>query len=88
VDIEVYKETGDDWYPAYELGKTKLVKVAFCRLLHDEKDEWMVSAWGADDFGMDRIFTSKIEAWDCFMEILSMDNVTQSALNKLWLRVV
>ena len=86
--IKVYKETSEDWYPSFKLSTTHiskgLVKVSFHYPVTTHNG-YMVSVWGADDCGMELQFSEKQKAMDCFMNIISMKDITISQLKELGL---
>ena len=58
INISVYKETLDEWYPSFQIRnrhidpeqETKLVNVSFIHLI---TGQWRVCVWGADDYGLE-----------------------------------
>lgn len=86
--IQVYKETSEDWYPSFNLSTTHiskgLVRVSFHYPV-STNHSYMVSVWGADDCGMELQFADKEKAMDCFMNIISMKDITMSQLKELGL---
>jgi len=78
----VYKKTSDNWCPNYNYD---FVMVSFCQTGPNPpiNGEWRVCVWGADDFGMERDFKNKDEAWQVFIEVISLDNVTIDELKLL-----
>lgn len=56
---QIFKEASDDWYPCYDTGNNKLVKVTFSKDIATQDDlddisddRYYVNVWGNDDFGM------------------------------------
>lgn len=93
MNVNVFKTTTDDWHGSYLLdnwysgakpGATMLVEVSFCQTGPNPpiNGEWRVCAWGNDDCGMGRDFTSESEAWVCFLEVIGLDDVTRAALKE------
>ena len=81
--VTVFKYTSDEWYPTYSAGIAhKLVVVLFSQPWPDA-EEWRVSAWGADDFGLARDFTDKDAAWECFLDIVRLEDVTVDAVKAM-----
>ena len=63
--------TNEDWYPSFfeasDTGeKVAMVKVSFHHLGFDE---FRVSVWGNDDFGVERDFNGPCQAWECYWKI-------------------
>ncbi len=75
-----FVSTPGQWYPTPKDGK---VQVFFSELLPSPgyPRGWRVSVWGGDDFGMERDFTSRMEALDVFNFI--EDGVTEEGLRKI-----
>lgn len=86
MNCSVFKKTTDDWCGSYIMRgwpeDKMLVEVSFCQTGPNPpiKGEWRVCAWGNDDCGMERDFTSESEAWVCFLEVIGLDDVTRVAL--------
>jgi hypothetical protein len=90
--VEVFKRTKDDWYPSYSLitdgilVKESLVCIDYYWLKPGDSDLdndgpiYFVSAWGSDDYGLERAFTSEKEAWTTFLEIIGQDYVSAQYL--------
>ena len=82
--VDVFKRTSEDWFPSYKMdgGRTSLVEVTFCRagLAPPHDGSWRVCVWGEDDRGMHRDFHSEAEAWNCFLQIIGLDDVTRAEL--------
>jgi hypothetical protein len=94
VKCGVYKETSDSWYPSYEMseefGSQRLVRVSFGKTGPSpqlEAGEWRVSVWGADDCGMERDYPlnkqGRDEAWNMFVFIISLPNITMRLLKDM-----
>jgi len=79
--IEVYKETSDCWYPNYH---GNLVKVIFNKLLTlpNEPEEWKVSVWGNDDFGMAKTFDNRNKAFECFIDVIKLKIIRYDELKE------
>ena len=91
MNVDVFKRTEDDWYGNYQIMNDKrvrdLVEVSFTQTGPNPKQhqgEYRVCAWGNDDCGMEKDFADDEElAWNCFLQVIGMDNVTKSALKIL-----
>lgn len=87
IRCEVFKETKEDWYPAYkiehDLRYEGFVMVAFLELV--PSGEWRVCIWGQDDYGLERDFPphERMKAWEVFVDIISAEYVTHD-LAKKW----
>ena len=87
--ITVYKETQSNWYPNYTLkGYNKmLVQINFGKLLtlsnSDNGFNYRVSIWGEDDYGLEKDFINRREAYECFTHIISMEYVNIQDLKNL-----
>ena len=81
--VTVFKRTTDDWCPSYKTTSSdQFVEVTFNKL--DPLGlEWRVCAWGEDDMGMEKDFLTEKEAWNCFLEVIGLEDVTVEALQKL-----
>jgi hypothetical protein len=79
--VDAFKRTSDEWYPNYH----ELVKVSFCQTgpYPPENGDWRVCAWGNDDFGMEKDFRDREEAWACFLAVISLNDVTVDRLREL-----
>lgn len=89
--VDVFKRTSDDWYPSYTLNQynsgvdhQKLVEVSFTQTgpIPPTIGDWRVCVWGGDDCGMERDFTDKKTAWECFLDVISLDDVTMNSLTE------
>lgn len=82
--IEVYKKSSDDWYGNYY---TELVLIGFTHLIAipscNHTEQWRVSAWGNDDFGMIKDFDNRDEAFNCFISVINLEDVTHDSLKEL-----
>ena len=87
--VSVFKRTTDDWHPSYQLSgwnkgieHQKLVEVMFTQTGPNPPVDghWRVCAWGVDDFGLENDFVVERNAWDCFVEVIGLENVTMDAL--------
>lgn len=83
--VEVYKQTSDDWYPSYQLEGVaehykNLVRVSFLSI---RDGSWRVCCWGADDFGMERDFKEEYDAWNIFLLVIKLEDVTFNKLKEL-----
>lgn len=74
---EKYVFTTDDWYSTYP---NKQVRVRFCQLPVN-RSIYRVCVWGADDFGMERDFDSRVDALEMFNSI--QDSTTIKELENL-----
>lgn len=77
--IETYKETDDDWYPCYKIGKKEVVRVALLSL-YDSVKKFRVCVWGDDDFGMEQDFINEEIARECFLTVIGWEKVNQDTL--------
>lgn len=75
--IDVFKRTQDNWCPNYS---DNLVEVS---LLPLGEGGWRVCAWGADDFGLEKDFTSATAAMITFMEVIGWEFVDMQKLREL-----
>ena len=95
MEVRVFKNTSDQWYPSYYLGNwyngvqpggSMVVEVSFLQTgPADTKSDWRVCVWGADDCGMEKDFdqTKEAEAWLCFLEVIGLEDVTRTKLMEL-----
>ena len=93
--VSVFKETTDNWCGSYTLKahpeNRMLVLVSFYNNtswktdLGSEDNFVRVCAWGNDDAGLEKDFTSKDigTAWKTFMDVVSMKKVNMRDLIKL-----
>lgn len=91
--ITVFKLTQEDWHPSYELARYYkgrpnqfMLEVSYLGELRRYKDRprvWRTCVWGSDDFGMEYDASSEEDAFDKFMEIMHMKEVTRAALSSL-----
>jgi hypothetical protein len=49
----------------------------------DKTHYWKVSVWGDDDSGMEMDFLDERSAWQCFIEVIGLDDVTVKKLKEL-----
>lgn len=82
--VEVFKRTTDDWYPSYRINgwnagveNQMLVEIRFCQL---DNGSWRVSAWGGDDCGLERDFSSETDAWNVFQQVIGWNTVNRDQL--------
>jgi hypothetical protein len=66
--------TNEDWYPSFEPNKygnphNHYALHVTCAETLSHKNDWYVSVWGADDFGMESFSLSRIEALEIFKKI-------------------
>lgn len=76
--IKVYKDTVDDWYPNFE---NNLVSVS----IHPDNsygNEWRLSVWGDDDFGLEKLYKTEDAVLTEFMQIISKETIKQSYLKE------
>jgi len=82
--VEVFKATSEDWFPSYKLdgGRISLVEVSFTQTgpKPPYQGSWRVCVWGGDDCGMDMDFSVEAEAWNCFLQVIGLTDVTRKAL--------
>ncbi len=83
MECTVYKLTSDDWYPSTKTDDGMLVCISFSKLGTTHLPTWRVCAWGDDDFGLEKDFTSEADAWVCFLEVIGYKDVTHDSLRKL-----
>lgn len=88
--ISVYKDAQSNWYPSYtfkDYTYTMLVEVSFIKLPSlansDNSFNYRVCAWGWDDFGLEKDFVSRKEAYDCFIQVISLKFVNVEDLTGL-----
>lgn len=90
--VDVFKRTSDDWYPSYSLNEynkgiehQKLVEVTFCQTGPNPpyNGGWRVCAWGGDDCGMEKDFSDETFAWNCFLQVIGLDDVTKDKLHDM-----
>lgn len=86
MNVEVFKHTSEDWFPSYKMdgGRTSLVEVCFTQTGPNPPiaGDWRVCVWGGDDCGMERDFSSETEAWNCFLQVIGLKDVTRAALKE------
>lgn len=71
-----YIPSPDSWYPNYEDGT---VRVGF-----DSKNNYFkVSVWGADDFGLEKEFTTRLEAIELYRKLSKCSIITIKQLKEL-----
>lgn len=75
---EVFKDTDDEWYPCYPNNQ---VKLTFHGQISD--GTYRVSAWGNDDFGIDKDFETEIEAFNVFQDLESQQKINHKDLYDL-----
>lgn len=77
---DVFKPTSDDWHPNWP---GNLVKVSFLTLDTPSagRTTWSVCVWGHDNYGMERDLTSEEEAFELFLWVTNLADVTQEALS-------
>lgn len=91
--ITVYKETKENWYPSFSIRNNhmnnpekeqKLVAVYFSQL-YDKS--LIVSVWGADDLGMEKVFppSEREQAFELFLTIISRRSITYDFVESLGL---
>lgn len=86
---KVFKVTRDDWYPSYFLEdhrKVMLVEVTYHGKLatfNNSPPVWRTSVWGNDDCGMEIDCATEQEAWDKFVQVISMDYVDRVSLKAI-----
>lgn len=84
MNVKVFKSTSESWFPSYTIdgGKSLLVEVRFTQTgPHPPADgDWRVCVWGGDDCGMERDFSNEEEAWNCFLQVIGLQDVTRAAL--------
>jgi len=92
--IEVLKPTQDDWHGSYIIDgyhkgvkNPMLVEVTFHGNIMSYDPEltpiWRTSVWGNDDCGMEYDCASEAEAWNMFLQVISMKHVNRKDLNEL-----
>jgi hypothetical protein len=89
--VDVFKCTSDDWYGSYKLrtaytGNTEqmLVTVSFCQTGPNPptNGDWRVCVWGNDDCGMELDFNDAAKAWQCFQDVIQLEDVTFESLKE------
>ena len=90
IRCSIFKKTTDDWCPSYTLmdwykgvEHQTLVEVILTRTGPNLDTDWRVCAWGGDDFGMEKDFTTYDEAWNCFIQVISLETVNISTLKDM-----
>lgn len=89
--INVFKRTTDNWYGNYKVQDdarvSDLVEVSFTKTGPDPKNhqgDFRVCVWGNDDCGQEKDFADDEElAWNCFLQVIGMEDVTMSKLKIL-----
>jgi hypothetical protein len=85
--ISVFKETNDDWCGNYrivgDMRVSDLVHVSFLELSWDAASLWRVCVWGNDDLGLELDFSSRNEAFDTFLKVISWPYVSQKSLRDI-----
>lgn len=86
-DIVVFKETNENWCGSYKLEDRKglFLKVSFH--WYFPSNNWMVTVWGNDDFGMGKYDLSQDEAMEIFMKVIKLPFVNQDDLYKLGFQI-
>ena len=81
IRCDVFKRTSDHWHPNWP---GSLVKVSFIPLGPPSvrRTEWRVCVWGHDDYGMERDLPSEEEAWELFLWVIKLSDVTQAGLKE------
>ena len=85
-EIVVYKRTNDNWYPSFELksyydNKCLLVLVSLIEFNDSDINfKCKVCAWGDDDCGLEKYFSSPIEAYNTFFKVISLEYVDMDTL--------
>ena len=88
-EIVVFKKTTDDWCENYKVvngaSVSDLVELSLSGMFEvgtTTIDKWRICAWGNDELGMWKDFklSQKDEALSAFMEIISLEDVTQEFL--------
>lgn len=88
---DVFKRTSDNWYGNYKIKNdarvSDLVEVSFTVTGPDPRHhqgEFRVCVWGNDDCGMEKDFADDEElAWNCFLQVIGMKDVTKEKLKIL-----
>lgn len=89
--IIVFKLTNEDWHYSYRLEgyyeniTDRLLRVMFFKLSssNDEPPIWRTCVWGNDDFGMEYDSATKEDTFAKFMQIISMEFISKTALEEL-----
>ena len=66
--------TKDNFFPNFP---GDMVKVSW------HNNEFRVSVWGDDDMGLEKYFDNKIDAENCFNELVKSNNIQIKELKKL-----
>ncbi len=78
-DMRCFVKTQHSWFPSFSLRD-------------EDREEWLVelslhgkwvAAWGQDDYGLEKTFTSHKEALAAFMGLLAKDYVNPNALIRM-----
>jgi hypothetical protein len=78
------RTTSEDWYPCWPGGK---VQVRVVWVVGPKETYGVVSVWGYDDHGLQRLFTvDQYDEFLSFVERLPTENVTHAALEALGLK--
>jgi hypothetical protein len=83
-DIVVYKETNENWCGSYRFEHTEsgmYLRVSFH--WYFPGNNWNVTVWGNDDFGMGKYELERNAAMELFMKVIQLPFVTKSELKKL-----
>ena len=89
MNIDVYKQTDDDWYGNYKVVDdarvSDIVKVSFCQTGPNPpiNGDWRVCIWGNDDMGMEMDFDNETTALNMFYQVIGLVKVNMSLLKKL-----
>ena len=91
MNVDVFKRTTSNWYGNYKVKDdcrvSDLVEVSFTQTGPNPKQhqgEYRVCVWGNDDCGMEKDFADDEElAWNCFLQVIGMDDATQDKLKIL-----
>ena len=87
--LSVFVPVQEDWYPCFKIQYQGNITVVRVNLNDNSEDRVnpskMVTVWGADDFGMEKIFTGDdmINAMPTWLLIVQNGDLTQTWLAKL-----
>ena len=88
-DITVYRSSSDDWYGSYivadESGRkhTSGCSVTLCLVDYDcfiTEDIWRVVVGGTANHAVKKDFCNYNEAFNCFIEVVKLEDVTLEIL--------
>ena len=78
--ISVFKHTKDDWHPSYKVVNSNIALVDVSIVEVD--GIFIVSVWGHDDHGLERVYNDRQSAQEMFNTIISWSHVNMDDLRK------